>query len=358
MMIYNLQVLRAVAAAMVVLHHLREALAEAFPSVVEIEVGAAGVDIFFVLSGVVITLTEEGRNDGAFAFLKRRALRIVPMYWLTLWLIGLALFAGLSPIGVQPEDGTVGKMLLSMFFIPFEREHGAIMPLLGVGWTLNYEAFFYVVVAILLVLPGRFRSGALVVVMLLLSLAGVLLQPDSVAGQFYLNPILLEFAAGVVLAQLWLNWTGVVQSGAVVGTALLCVGIALFAFAARPEEFTFLMRDRVLWFGIPAVCCVAGALLLERSGHSLRTGWLQWLGAASYVLYLSHAIVIQVAEKAFARLNLALDETIAALSFAATVFVAAHLVGVALHLYLERPITLKLKSKRAPAQRERAAAGR
>lgn len=349
-MIYNLQALRAVAAAMVVLHHLREMLGQVFPALARIEVGAAGVDVFFVLSGVVITLAEHGRNDGPVAFLRRRAQRIVPMYWLTLWVIGLMVLAGLSPIGVQPVDGTVGNMLRSMFFVPFERAHGAIMPLLGVGWTLNYEVFFYAVVAALLVFPGRMRTAALVAVMVALSGVGVLLRPDSVAGKVYCNPILLEFAAGVLLAEAWLRWPAVPgrsqRGAAVAGIALIVLGSVWFIGAARPEGFTFLMRDRVLWFGIPAVTWVAAAMLLERSGLSLRNRTVQMLGAASYVLYLSHAFVIQIAEKIVHRLELPIGEPSGAILLAGAIFALAHCVGVGLHLWVERPVSAALKPGR------------
>ncbi|MGI3170908.1 acyltransferase family protein [Pseudooceanicola sp. C21-150M6] len=334
--------LRAVAAGMVVVHHSIDILSNTFPGVHSVVVGAAGVDIFFVLSGVVIALSEHGRPPAPGGFLLRRIIRVWPMYWLALWLIGLGVIAGASPVGVQPVDGTIGNMLKSMFFIPFERAHGAIMPLLGVGWTLNYEMFFYLVFALLIFLPDRVRALALMGTMVVLALLGLALSPENVVLSFFSNPILLEFAAGVGLAQLWIaNW-GAGRHDRVAGAALLALGVAGFVLMNSPEGFSQLMLSRVLVFGIPAVLCVAGAMLIERSGLSIKSRFWMELGAASYVLYLFHSFVLQIVFKGGNAAGLQSLGPVAQVAAAIFAFVLAHLVAVFLHRRVEKPVTAML----------------
>lgn len=341
--ISNLQILRAVAAGMVVLHHVRDLVDHAYPWVKSIHVGAAGVDVFFVLSGVVISLAETGRSGAPGAFLMRRVIRVVPMYWIALFLIAIALTAGLSPVGVHPSDGNIENLLKSMFFVPFERWHGAVMPLLGVGWTLNYEMFFYVIFAVFIFLPATGRATALVAVMCLLTLAGLLFRPSGVIAAFYTNPILLEFAAGVVLAQLWVRESMKSRHDGIAGIALLVVGVALFVVMARPDGFEQLAPARVLFFGIPAVLCVAGAMLMERAGLRSENRLLLLLGAASYVLYLFHAFVLQFLEKALGALSLHDLTGVPLLALVVIAVVLCHVIGVVIHKRVEMPVTAALR---------------
>src|SRR5262249_39672775 len=132
----SLQALRAVAALSVVLYHIDF-----------IGRGAFGVDIFFVLSGFIIChVTAADRQH----FLLKRLIRIVPLYWArTLVVCALALAA---PRLLQTTSDSWMGLLKSLFFIPYEKESGRVYPVLFLGWTLNYEMFFYVVFSIALAL--------------------------------------------------------------------------------------------------------------------------------------------------------------------------------------------------------------
>ncbi|SRR6266571_871351 len=85
-MLQSIQILRAVAALLVLAGHLWATLAwlgkpDALPNFVA---GAAGVDLFFVISGFVMVHSSEkffGQPGGSVQFLLRRLARIVPLYW-------------------------------------------------------------------------------------------------------------------------------------------------------------------------------------------------------------------------------------------------------------------------------------
>ncbi len=326
---------------MVLAHHLRGGLSDALPQVNDFIIGAAGVDIFFVLSGVVITLAMRQHNRSPGTFFMRRAIRVVPMYWVALSVVGLMLVAGLSPLGVQTTDATFANMLRSMFFIPFERAHGAVMPLLGVGWTLNYEMFFYTIFAGLMVLAPSKRQIATILVMVVLAAIGTVVAPTGTLVSFYTNPILLEFAAGVALAQLWLRAPG--QYEAHIGTILLLAGISLLIFQAVHDAFDQVSVYRALTFGIPAVLCVSGAMLLERGGLFFQSRFMILLGSASYVMYLFHAIVLQCVDVFAHKIGLDLTSVKTALCLAVLGFVSAHIIAIVVHLKIEKPLTTLLR---------------
>ncbi|WP_422048948.1 acyltransferase family protein [Shimia sp.] len=338
-MLCNVQVLRAVAATMVVLHHLRTPLLPYAPWIKDIHVGAAGVDIFFVISGFIITLTTAQRTATPAQFFGQRATRIVPLYWLFLLLIAGMVAIGLRPVGLTDTDATLANLFKSMAFIPFERSNGALMPILGVGWTLNFEAFFYLLFGTALFLPSRHRLMAITTCLLLLPLAGLLLQPSGAVARFFTNSILLEFLAGCWLAH-WYLKAGPIGGRRSTGWLLITaggLGLALPEIFDWGPDFQQLMPLRFLVFGLPAFCIVAGALYLERASQSLKSPFWQQQGAASYALYLSHTIVLQIGEKGLAALKL--DALLGPISTAAVLFVAAIAAGTATHLWIERPIT-------------------
>lgn len=149
--IYSVQILRGVAALLVVARHAAKQLS-ADPENAFI-LGQFGVDIFFVISGFVIFLA--GRNSSPAHFLKRRFIRVVPMYWLV-----LALVVGMRMAhGHLVSQYFIPNTLLSFLFVPSEIADGAIFPPIVVGWTLNFEMFFYAVFAVSLCFASRLVGG-------------------------------------------------------------------------------------------------------------------------------------------------------------------------------------------------------
>jgi len=244
-------------------------------------IGAWGVDIFFVISGFIIAYTTDpGRGILYFAW--RRVVRIVPLYWtLTLGLTAIAL--------VMPEllNSTVidtESLLKSLFFIPYERGDGSVRPILFLGWTLNYEMFFYALYGLCIALGFRTSLMPLMLVVAVVA-AGNFLAIDSVLWNFYTNPILLEFALGIVLCILYRRYAAVFASAFRYLFPLLIVVLAIkLAFPGVQS----------VWAGaIPAVIVVATALSISIARAPL-SSFLILLGDASYSLYLAHPYVLQL----------------------------------------------------------------
>ena len=123
-----------------------------------IELGAVGVDLFFILSGFLMVYIAgpyiEGRRSTG-NFLLQRAIRIWPMYVLATGLyLGLSIALRLSQGRELPFDASPLR-LLSFVFVPSFNASGLLQPILGVGWTLNYEILFYLVFALALTVSRR-----------------------------------------------------------------------------------------------------------------------------------------------------------------------------------------------------------
>lgn len=329
-MLFNVQVLRAIAAFLVIFVHLARLAELAGLPKDSTEFGNSGVDLFFIISGLIMVVTTTERRLTSSQFLRHRIARIVPFYWaITLAVFALALVA---PALLQSTRADLFELLKSLFFIPYQRFDGQMRPLVFVGWTLNYEMMFYVIFALGMLVPWRLFGLMITLTILgLAALAGQILAPRSPLVLFYTNPIMLEFGAGMVL--------GVLLTRNLLPTwrapALIIGAVAFAMMLAGPLLWPPL--DRSIMFGIPAFFVVGAALVAERAGLAWKARWVQLLGAASYAIYLTHFFLTQLIVKIADHVGQS-AVTSGLLTAAALILVV--LVGVMVHWNVELPLTL------------------
>jgi exopolysaccharide production protein ExoZ len=311
----SIQHLRAFAALAVVLFHACQW------ADVDFDIGAAGVDVFFIISGFLMwTITADSRTSPG-GFFWSRLTRVAPLYWAaTLVTLAIALAAPRLIVQLKPVPSHV---LLSLAFVPHLDPVGDPFPLLPPGWTLNYEAVFYLVFTAALGAPREQRLQFVLAALGVLSAIGLVFHP---LFPLFANPLMLEFAAGVVLARL-----GVARSPAPTGIGWSLIALALAGLATL--RLLHIHSDIGRWYlwGVPAVLIVGGALSLEARGAWPASQALTRLGDASYAIYLAHWPVIAVAAK------LAGDARPAWL-FIPLASVAATVVGLVVHAQVEKPL--------------------
>ncbi|RYE36510.1 MAG: acyltransferase, partial [Hyphomicrobiales bacterium] len=190
----GIQYLRAVAATAVLAFHAASRAGISF------WIGEAGVDLFFLLSGfLMIAISDE--TSRPVSFLKDRIGRIVPTYWIATSVLLCAGLCGLFPqLAIAPVH-----VAMSYLFLPSAHPiTGMAWPLLIPGWTLNYEMFFYALFALTMGAGTQMRQVIAVAAILFgLVALGALVRPDALAARFYTDPILLEFAGGVMIGYWW-----------------------------------------------------------------------------------------------------------------------------------------------------------
>lgn len=328
-MIHNIQVLRAIAAYLVVFVHLGNLLAPFGVTEADLGVGAAGVDLFFVISGFIMVVTTNARAVTPLDFIANRIARVVPLYWLlTLFVFVLALVA---PGMFGRTEPTLANLSKSLGFIPYVRGDGTVRPLLFLGWSLNVEMFFYVLFAISLWLPrATIRVAAVVSVLVVLVVAGAMLRPQSSALAFYMRPYLLEFGAGMVLGLLYPRIEAG-RAGMPLAALAMVIGFAGLLLLPRLHD------GGTLSAGAFATLVVTGALALERGGRALRWRPALLMGNASYSLYLVHPFATQTIAKVAARAGL--GGPLAGGLLALLSLVAASFLAIATYRWIEQPLS-------------------
>jgi exopolysaccharide production protein ExoZ len=288
-------------------------------------------------------------GDGAFRpgrFLKRRALRIVPAYWAaTFMVVALALAL---PNQFRTTVPTVAGLIKSLLFIPSLNPKA---PLLALGWTLNFEAFFYVVFASLFFLGSGLRTLALCALLAALVAIGLHLHDPSHLADFYTSMSLIGFCAGTLVAQLyrrgWLSPDPDVRH-ALIG-AMLALLAAFYFLPWNDIERTPLPLH--LLMSITAVSIVLLGLQIEVARLLPRVATLKYLGDASYSLYLFHLFAI-AAVWAVAKRLFDTQQPLVYLGCAAAAIVAGVGFAVVCHHLIERPFLNISRARRravAPA---------
>lgn len=338
--IRSLQVLRLLAAVMVVIGHVMDILRRGHVDGLAPIVDPtrmpwhSGVDIFFVVSGFVMYFLMAGRfgEPGVTRqFLWRRLVRIAPLYWI-FTILALATMVAI-PGQVNKTAIAWDHVLASFAFVPWQGPEG-LAPILSVGWTLNFEMLFYGVFALALIFPRRIGLTLMAVIFALLMLNSRYGFQDFTPLAVWGFPIILEFVFGIGLAALYLGGLRLPLWGRMMLGAL---GVSLLMLAG----FLSLEGFQVRWYawGIPGALIVAAFVLGRDLSENRMTRLLVIGGNASYALYLSHLFTLRGVGLVWERTGWSSPHLYAAVAVAASI-----VVGVIVHLYLEKPMLNLLRN--------------
>lgn len=328
--------------------HIGRSIVDGIPAVTEL--GHFGVDLFFILSGFLMVRLHRdgfGRPGMCTEFFIRRLMRIVPIYWL-LTTVGAALLF-CAPQIFSYHKGIEWPWLLGCYsFIPWPMSDGFSSPLLGAGWTLDYEMYFYALFAIALSFRGGLRLlGCALTVS---AIAGTVIIPRYPWLQLLTSPLLMEFVFGALIA-LYSSRVQPARQAAwgmlVLAIVLIAVGGAAYAhfppaaIRAEPADWT-----RVWAWGVPASLLLACTLWLDCGCRSWAGKALVTVGDASYSIYLFQIFALPALADALRWIKvpavLQVDVAIALL------WLLACAAGVGFWACVERPMTNRLKSLLRP----------
>jgi exopolysaccharide production protein ExoZ len=327
----SIQYLRGLAALSVLgTHALQWPLAEMNMGL--LKTGRLGVDVFFVISGFIITtIAGDGRfNPGE--FLIRRAFRIVPAYWAATLLITILAVA--MPTQFRTTIPTIEGLVKSLLFIPSLDPKA---PLLLLGWTLNFEVFFYLVFASLFFLGSKARTFVLLVMFALLVGIGQFVTGLSHVEAIYTSPSLIGFSFGTILAQayqhgLFARFCEQLRWASIAAPCVLLV--AYYAVDWGGAEEIALWKH--LLMSSTALSIVLFGLNCEAASQVAYIKVFKYIGDISYSVYLFHIFSVG-AIWAVARRYFDIHQPLAYLGCAALVILVGLASGLVCHHFIERP---------------------
>lgn len=299
MKLQSIQVLRGIAALLVVFYHafyaqwaaITAAGHETTPLLKGLYAnGYAGVDLFFVISGFIMVWVTRDQKQGAAGsadFLFARLTRIYPLWWAAAFVATLYYLLLHTPEMTDPgwrhamKEGGAGEYLLKSFLLIPQQD----FPVLSIGWTLIHELYFYAVFAGLILLPRRLLPVALLVwggLVMAASLAGWSHHEAHSLLTLAVHPLTMEFLFGAAVG-LILSAGYVVRPGllTLVGALSLLAALCLSSAEVTPQ---MLQWGRVASFGLPCALLVYGVAALEMKNR------LVWLVPVSVAVLTGGAV--------------------------------------------------------------------
>ncbi len=246
----TLEALRAFAALLVVLFHTQSVFRSApghIPFGYWSEAGDRGVDLFFVLSGFIITHVHRadiGRPDRIWNFTFNRIARVYPFLW-CMTALAVALYT--SGFGGAEKAYKLAPAAIAASLLLLPQDH---LPLVNVSWTLTYEMFFYCLFGVLIL--SRRTGLWLICVWQAATLAMFAFDIHLGLAGYYARIVSLEFGVGIVCALLFERFRD--TRGTVVWAGVLAVGTASFLAG-------LLVHPIAAWNGVPCAFG-AGAMIL------------------------------------------------------------------------------------------------
>ena len=346
----SVQYLRGIAAVLVVYSHNQYAFATSYqPSFLFLQhFGAIGVDIFFVISGFIISYMSSNifGINASLDFIKKRFIRINPSYYLVSMLA--LFFRYLSkPNTIFPLDEVVKTITIIPIF-----ETGIIFknPILATGWTLAFEWLFYLFYSILIAISIKNKNLILVILLVLLILIFQNVNLTNIQLIFISNPIILEFCLGVLIAEYYKKFDlGVRMALLSFGFGILSYTILIFMGYINTSDANDTLSsknsfERFLLWGLPSSMIVLGVIFLEKYKVFVFDNKVMLLiGNASYSIYLIHLLCFSFF-KVITQRYIKLNTTTYGDIYAILTLVCAILCGIGYYIFIEKRMLQFLKN--------------
>ena len=305
----SVQALRAIAALLVVSVHSIDA-AELYSSPRQSRFfhwgnyGACGVDIFFAISGFIVSqvaVRMADRNPAAPSatarqFLTRRITRIYPLYWIL-----TAVVIAMEELGRHHTEWHSFHWLPTLLLLPSLQGLGNA-PALSLGWSLMFEMYFYLILTIFMVWTPRSLVRNTVAFLCGMVILGTLVNIHRPLIVIWMNPIVLEFVFGCLIGLIFSRSTVNVKTRTMnvktrtIGFWVAAIGAVslaatIFTGYGLASEQDWILAGYYSWlrvgvWGVPATLLVGGVIFWNPKMRSAPARLLVFLGDASYSVYL------------------------------------------------------------------------
>lgn len=344
----SLQIVRAVAALLVLFAHIdifsNAVLNSGFLFGIFRLGGGAGVDLFFVLSGFIITFIHRqdiGKKAKSVSYLIKRFARIYPAYW-AVNLIIIPLHFLFPQFGAGDET-QLNKIIDSLLLLPQMNA-----PIVHAAWSLTNEVYFYLIFSLLIFIGFRKLLPLLILIIIgtslesFFSLRGTDIFPDPYVKLIfsYYN---IEFLLGCLGAYLVTKYKIKQRK------TLLLSGIIIFLLMVVYEKFKGDVESlRVYVYGIPSFFIITALSSYELNKLiKIPDRWfpklLVFLGDASFSIYITHQLLISGIGRTL--LSFGFIERFGIFVTLTVITTSTLLIGSIFHVIIEKPLWYYTRGK-------------
>ncbi|MEO1964693.1 acyltransferase [Hyphomonas sp.] len=286
-MLHSINTIRTLSCISIAIFHITEFVNASSDTVTLPFTAAPGFHLFLLISGFTLVYITNP-NDQPVPFMMKRAVRILPLYWL---MTAVAiLMVAFKPWLLPKAELSLEHIVQSFLLLPYYDLRDRLHPILYVGWTLGYIMLFYLMFAISLMAKAKHQIP-LTIAMTVGLIVAAQWFPTPAFREFYGDPILLEFASGCIIG-LALRQPAVIAfikrtpmwPFALIGAAGLCVAAWLHYDGWA----------KIATFAPPAALLVFAAAGQDIFRTPLNNAVFRLGGQISYGIYLIHPIILPV----------------------------------------------------------------
>ena len=280
----SIEFLRGLASSAVVLYHVAKHIEKSYIGRGNLEIFQffhAGVDLFFVISGFIIMYVHYGDigiRSQIWRYFSRRVCRVIPMYWIATALTIMTFVFSNRPM--LPWIQVIVSSTLMPSFVD---------PVLGVAWTLQFEAVFYVMFATLILSKrlGILTFSAWAIVLTYSMLRGATWDfPSSLFGSYA-----IEFYFGMSTALSIIHFPRSGRSWMISASVFLIIVFGIMENTGSLDGYSISARFA---YGIPSALLIYSLASVEIQGRLRIPVWLVRFGGASYSTYLFQFLFIGI----------------------------------------------------------------
>ncbi|HHC1049426.1 acyltransferase family protein [Klebsiella pneumoniae] len=327
--------MRSIACLLVVLCHASIPITKHYPygiftpnSKIWSTLAFTGVGVFFIISGFLMSYIHgnDFNKNKSLEFLKKRLFRIAPMYYIatTATIIGFIY----NPNWFPTVSVSMSGVMLSLLFIPsyYSEELHRLSAILGVGWTLCFEAFFYVIFAMALKLNKKLGLAFISTIILGVVATGIIATPEEDTYlSFFSSPIIVLFITGVFFGVYYERIPRIRNTIAIIFTCL--ISMALY--------FT-----ENIWIGIILVNLFFVFMLSLKLKRLNRM--ISIIGIASYSIYLFHRLFIGAIDVIIGKF-LTINNIYSSVAYYMFLIITSICIGIVIYRVIESRINNNIK---------------
>ena len=294
---------------------------------------SGGVNYFFALSGFMLyyiyhnKFTQPHELKG---YLLNRFIRVYPLYWV-LTFVAILVFLLFPYLG----EITYRSVISSILLIPDPSE---LVPVLDVAWSLVHTIYFYLIFAVLFI-SKRYVSKVFLFIFAFISVAFVegMIWSEYDLINFLFNEYNLIFLAGIWSAFFILKY----RINTKLSVLLAAIGLIGFPLTWLNYIFKVIPLNFDLSTGVSSVLIIVGLGTIDLQKSIIIPKLLNYLGNASFAIYLSHNLVLNLVSELFSRIYV--FETLGGVLTSIILMILATIVGCFVHSFIEQPIIRVLK---------------
>ncbi len=238
--------------------------------------GFCGVEIFNIICGFLLIYSTRNK-DKTNNFIIKKIIRIVPLYWvLTLFTYVLLL---VKPDAFLMSEANIVYLFKSLFFIPYKNSLGFNVPILSVGWFLNYEMFFIIIFYIAMRINHKHRGLIASLITLFLIILGYVFNFKCYFFEYYFNPYIFEYVFGIMAYHVYDY-----LKNKNIKSIFLYIILIIYSVCLVIPTYDAFDYGRLILIAVPAFFIVISSLLLFKDAKFNKN--IVYLGGVTFSVYL------------------------------------------------------------------------